>query len=109
MLTAFSGAKAPPPKVLDAFAAASPFGAALLDGEDPFSAIIVEANPALKAVAGGGEKGQAFGDLIEPASRADAANGWLRRGPVAPLEVRLRTTRPHAHLTWQRRPLGGLW
>ncbi|MBS0334147.1 MAG: hypothetical protein JSS35_15365, partial [Proteobacteria bacterium] len=29
VLSAFSGAKAPPPKVLDAFAAASPFGAAL--------------------------------------------------------------------------------
>ena len=90
VLTAFSGAKAPPPKVLDAFAAASPFGAALLDGEDPFSAIIVEANPALKAVAGGGEKGQAFGDLIEPASRADAAQRLESgAGSGAPLEVRL--------------------
>jgi two-component system cell cycle sensor histidine kinase/response regulator CckA len=90
VLTAFSGAKAPPPKVLDAFAAASPFGAALLDGEDPFSAIIVEANPALKAVAGGGEKGQAFGELIEPASRADAAQRLESgAGSGAPLEVRL--------------------
>ena len=79
VLTAFSGAVPPPPKVLDAFAAASPFGAALLDGEDPFSAIIVEANPALKAVAGGGEKGQVFGELIEPASRADAAQRDLTR------------------------------
>jgi len=90
VLTAFSGAKAPPPKVLDAFAAASPFGAALLDGEDPFSAIIVEANPALKAVAGGGEKGQAFGELIEPSSRADAAQRLESgAGSGAPLEVRL--------------------
>jgi two-component system cell cycle sensor histidine kinase/response regulator CckA len=90
VLSAFSGAKAPPPKVLDAFAAASPFGAALLDGEDPFSAIIVEANPALRAVAGGGEKGQAFGELIEPASRIDAAqrlDSGANSG--APLEVRL--------------------
>jgi len=90
VLTAFSGAKAPPPKVLDAFAAASPFGAALLDGEDPFSAIIVEANPALKAVAGGGEKGQAFGELIEQSSRADAAQRLESgAGSGAPLEVRL--------------------
>ena len=90
VLTAFSGAKAPPPKVLDAFAAASPFGAALLEGEDPFTAIIVEANPALKSVAGGGEKGQAFGDLIEPASRADAAQRLESgAGSGAPLEVRL--------------------
>ncbi|MFN4176326.1 MAG: cell cycle histidine kinase CckA [Phenylobacterium sp.] len=87
VLTAFSTAKAPPPKVLDAFAAASPFGAALLDGEDPFLAVIVEANPALKAVAGGGQVGQAFGDLIEPASRADAAQR-LADGK-GPLEVRL--------------------
>ena len=88
VLTAFSGAKAPPPKVLDAFAAASPFGAALLEGDDPFTARIVEANPALKAVAGGGEKGQAFGDLIEPVSRADAAEK-LAEGGGSPLEVRL--------------------
>ena len=90
VLTAFSTASGPPPKVLDAFAAASPFGAALLEGEDPFAALIVEANPALKAVAGGGVPGQAFGELIEPASRADAAQR-LAAGTAgaAPLEVRL--------------------
>jgi two-component system cell cycle sensor histidine kinase/response regulator CckA len=90
VLTAFSGARPAPPKVLDAFAAGSPFGAALLDGEDPFTALIVEANPALKAVAGGGEPGQAFGDLIDPASRADAAARLAQAAQVgAPLEVRL--------------------
>jgi two-component system cell cycle sensor histidine kinase/response regulator CckA len=90
VLTAFSGAVPPPPKVLDAFAAASPFGAALLEGEEPFEAQIVEANPALKAVAGGGEKGQAFGELIEPASRADAAQKLAAgQGSGAPVEVRL--------------------
>jgi two-component system cell cycle sensor histidine kinase/response regulator CckA len=90
VLNAVSGAKPPPPKVLDAFAAASPFGAALLDGDDPFTATIVEANPALAAVAGGGAPGQMFGELIEPASRLDAAT---RLGDSsqrqAPLEVRL--------------------
>ena len=35
VLSTRGGAQAPPPKVLDAFAAASPFGAALLDGDDP--------------------------------------------------------------------------
>jgi two-component system cell cycle sensor histidine kinase/response regulator CckA len=90
VITAFSTAGSPPPKVLDAFAAASPFGAALLEGEDPFAAVIVEANPALKAVAGGGEPGQAFGELIEPASRADAAQRLEKGGAGgAPLEVRL--------------------
>jgi len=76
--------------VLDAFAAASPFGAALLEGEDPFEAKIVEANPALKAVAGGGEKDQVFGELIEPASRLDAAQKLAAgQGSAAPVEVRL--------------------
>ena len=90
VLTAFSGAVPPPPKVLDAFAAASPFGAALLEGKDPFQATIVEANPALKAVAGGGEKGAVFGELIEPASRADAAQKLAAgQGSGAPVEVRL--------------------
>jgi two-component system cell cycle sensor histidine kinase/response regulator CckA len=88
VLTAFSIASAPPPKVLDAFAAASPFGAALIEGADPFEAKIVEANAALKSVAGGGEAGQAFGELIDPASRADAA-ARLGAGGGGPFEVRL--------------------
>jgi two-component system cell cycle sensor histidine kinase/response regulator CckA len=88
VINAFAGASAPPPKVLDAFAAASPFGAALLEGEDPFTAVILETNAALKAVAGGGDKGQLFGDLIDPASRADAALK-LAAGGATPLEVRL--------------------
>ncbi len=90
VLKAFNGALPPPPKVLDAFAAASPFGAALLEGEDPFESKIVEANPALKAVAGGGEKGQAFGELIEAASRAEASQKLAAgQGSGAPVEVRL--------------------
>jgi two-component system cell cycle sensor histidine kinase/response regulator CckA len=88
VLAAVATASPPPPKVLDAFAAASPFGAALLEGEDPFAAAIVEANPALAAVAGGGASGQVFGELIEPASRADAAQK-LKDGTQAALEVRL--------------------
>jgi two-component system cell cycle sensor histidine kinase/response regulator CckA len=76
--------------VLDAFASASPFGAALLEGEDPFAATIREANSALKAVAGGGQAGQAFGDLIEAGSRTEAAERLAHGGGTsAPLEVRL--------------------
>jgi two-component system cell cycle sensor histidine kinase/response regulator CckA len=90
VLNAVAGAKPPPPKVLDAFAAASPFGAALLEGDDPFTARIVEANPALAAVAHGGEPGQVFGDLIDPASRLDAAMRLAdARDGHAPLEVRM--------------------
>jgi two-component system cell cycle sensor histidine kinase/response regulator CckA len=88
VLDAVAKASAPPPKVLDAFAAASPFGAALLEGEDPFEARIIEANPALAAMAGGGRPGAVFGELIEPSSRADAAQR-LSAGAVAALEVRL--------------------
>jgi two-component system, cell cycle sensor histidine kinase and response regulator CckA len=90
VINAVAAAGPPPPQVLDAFAAASPFGAALLEGENPFAARIIEANPALKAVAGGGEVGQAFGELIEAASRADAAERLAAgTGSGAPLEVRL--------------------
>jgi len=88
VLDAVASAGSPPPKVLDAFAAASPFGAALLEGEDPFAATIIEANPALAAMAGGGRPGAVFGELIEAASRADAAQR-LSAGAVAALEVRL--------------------
>jgi two-component system cell cycle sensor histidine kinase/response regulator CckA len=88
VLSAFNGATPPPPKVLDAFAAASPFGAALLDGQDPFAAEIIEANPALTAMAGGGRPGSVFGDLIDAASRQDAAQR-MAVGAVGALEVRL--------------------
>ena len=102
VLTAAAGAKPPPPKVLDAFAAASPFGAALLEGEDPFNAVIVEANPALGAMAGAIAKGQAFGDLIEAASRQDAAQRLSAGGENA-LEVRLsRDPSKIAHLYLSR-------
>jgi len=80
----------PPPKVLDAFAAASPFGAALLEGENPFTATIVEANPTLAATAGFAGVGSVFADMIEPASRADAAARLSSGvGGGAALEVRL--------------------
>jgi len=90
VLNAVAAAKAPPPKVLDAFAAASPFGAALLEGEDPFDARIIEANPALAVLAKGGVAGRLFGALIEPASRLDAGIRLAdHKDGNAPLEVRL--------------------
>src|SRR5690606_22264918 len=77
------------PQTLDALAAASPFGAALLEGEEVFAAQIVEANPALGAMTGGkAETGTAFGDLIAPASRIDAGLG-ASEGASGPIEVRL--------------------
>jgi len=89
----------PAPTTLDAFAAAAPFGAALLDGADPFDAAIVEVNEALTALTGGRAKlGVIFGQLIEPNSRADARTRLnLRR--AGPIEVRLALETPRvAHL-----------
>ena len=88
VLKAVATAKAPPPKVLDAFAAASPFGAALLEGDDPFGATIIEANPALGLMARAGRAGAVFGDLIEASSRAEASQR-LASGAAGVLEVRL--------------------
>jgi len=90
VLAAFSKATPPPPRVLDAFAAASPFGAALLEGDDAFTATILEANPTLAGIPGYAGPGSVFGDLIEPVTRADA----IRRLAEKPhtetaLEVRL--------------------
>jgi two-component system cell cycle sensor histidine kinase/response regulator CckA len=74
---------------LDRFAAASPFGAALLDAGEVFAARIVEVNPALSAMtAGKAAPGTVFGDLIDPASRLDAGLG-LSDGRAGPIEVRL--------------------
>ena len=58
------------PAELDAFAAAAPFGAALLDGDDPATAAIVRANAALEAMAGKGERWPAT-------SLADADRGRI--------------------------------
>ena len=77
------------PATLDAFAAASPFGAAMLEGAEVFGAVIVEANPALTAMtAGQAASGLTFGDLIDPASRIDAGFG-AGEGRAGPIEVRL--------------------
>ncbi len=78
---------APPPNTLDAFAGASPFGAALLEGLEPFTSRVLEANPALTTMTGA-KAGVVFGDLIDAASRADAETR-LAEGRAGPYEVRL--------------------
>ncbi len=74
---------------LDAFAAAAPFGAALLEGGDPFEAAIIEANEAMEALTdGAAQPGVCFSDFIDPASRNEArARLASRQG--GPVEVRL--------------------
>jgi len=92
-------AAAPPTVALEAFAAAAPFGAALLDGLDPFEAAIVQANPAMMELTdGAAQVGAPFGALIDPASRTDA-RARLANRPGGPVEVRLALDAPRiAHL-----------
>jgi two-component system cell cycle sensor histidine kinase/response regulator CckA len=79
-----------PPAALDAFAAAAPFGAALLEGADPFDAVILQANGALLSLSGGkADAGARFGDLLEPAGLTEAAER-LAAKPGSPVEVRLK-------------------
>ncbi len=82
-------AKAQPLTALDAFAAAAPFGAALLNGDDPLSAAIVQVNSAFEAISGGRDPvGGGLRDIIEPASWIEAA-ARIQAGHAGPTEVRL--------------------
>jgi two-component system cell cycle sensor histidine kinase/response regulator CckA len=77
------------PSSLDAFAAAAPFGAALLNGDDPLEATINEANAAIEVMCGGKPlAGVRLADLIEPASWGEAAHR-IEAGRAGPLEVKL--------------------
>ncbi len=72
---------------LDPFAAASPFGAALIEGEDPFAGTILEVNEAWAAIAGApASAAETLGALLTEPSRADAAQR-LAAGGVGPFEV----------------------
>ncbi len=95
------------PIELDAFAEAAPFGAALLSGEDPFEAVISEANGALAEMAGDKvQEGAPFGDLIETASRLEA-QAKARDARGAPIEVKLAADPTRiAHLYLTRREGG---
>lgn len=74
---------------LDAFAAAAPFGAALLDGGDAFEAAVIEANEAMEALtSGGAQPGVRFAELLDLASRNEA-RARLAARPGGPVEVRL--------------------
>ncbi len=84
---------------LGAFAAASPFGAALIEGTAPFDGPILEVNEAWAAVAGAAlEPGATLGSLIAPQSRLDTEHS-LASGGAGPFEV-TPTARPEsfAHL-----------
>jgi two-component system cell cycle sensor histidine kinase/response regulator CckA len=76
------------PAALDPFAAAAPFGAALLDGDDPLQAVIKEANAAIEVVCDRPVVGARLAELIEPASWAEAAHR-IEAGRAGPVEVRI--------------------
>jgi two-component system cell cycle sensor histidine kinase/response regulator CckA len=92
---------------LDAFAAAAPFGAALLEGSDPLEATIVQVNPAFEAVSGGRNLvGGRLADLVEPASWLEAA-ARIDAGRAGPVEVRLAYDPTHvAHVYLTRAETG---
>ena len=73
---------------LDVFAAKAPFGAALVEGKNPFEARVLQSNAALTAMAGHSVQDQMFGDLMVPASRAEAQERFAQ-GQPAPFEVNL--------------------
>ncbi|HUO23152.1 MAG TPA: ATP-binding protein [Caulobacteraceae bacterium] len=87
---------------LDPLAEAAPFGAAVLDGEDPFESLILGVNPALERISQGrAREGATLGPLFEPASRAEvlARIQAVRPGAV---EVKLALDPPRTaqlHLT----------
>jgi two-component system cell cycle sensor histidine kinase/response regulator CckA len=90
-----------PEAVLDTFAGAAPFGAALLMGEDIFSAHIAEFNPVFAALLEQKADiltGRTFGDFVTEASRADLveklAPGKDGAPKAGPFDIVL--TAPHA-------------
>jgi len=74
---------------LDAFAAASPFGVALISGPDPFAGEIMEFNEALSAIAGPAAKsGGRLADLIGQKAVEEAVAQHVA-GRAGPLEASL--------------------
>ena len=71
---------------LDAFAAASPFGAALIEGDDPFDGPILEVNPAWAGIAGDVRAGATLGLALANEGRAEAAKRFAAGGG-GPFEV----------------------
>jgi two-component system cell cycle sensor histidine kinase/response regulator CckA len=85
------------PRGRDRFASAAPFGAAVLDQDDLFEGVILEANDGLKALSGGkAGAGVRFVDLLEPGS-LEEVRGRIAGGATGPLEVELAGKRA-AHL-----------
>ncbi|MEO8811925.1 MAG: histidine kinase dimerization/phospho-acceptor domain-containing protein, partial [Caulobacteraceae bacterium] len=75
--------------MLEPLAAVSPFGAALIDGDDVFDGVIAGVNEALVEIAGpGAAAGGTLGALVTTASRTEA-QARIVEGQPGPFEVRL--------------------
>ena len=75
------------PVELDVFAASAPFGAALIEGADPFQGVVVEANGALSAIVGADAViGVSFGTLLTATSIGEVTAS-LAAGRAGPFEV----------------------
>jgi two-component system cell cycle sensor histidine kinase/response regulator CckA len=87
------------PDTLDIFASTSPFGAALVEGDDPFHATGIEANAALAAIAGPAARaGATLRDLLTPEAADEAARSRVS-GETGPYEVALAADKERvAHL-----------
>jgi two-component system cell cycle sensor histidine kinase/response regulator CckA len=80
-------APAPQARLSARLAAPAPFGAALIEGDDPFTKIIAEASPALWSISGRtADAGLTLSDLIGETSREEAAAQWADGDP-GPFEV----------------------
>jgi two-component system cell cycle sensor histidine kinase/response regulator CckA len=94
-------ASAPPaaPPRLDAFAAASPFGVALIGGIDAVTGVVIEVNLVMTAIAGPAAKpGARLEDLIGEAGATELAER-MQAGHSGPIEVELSGQRTvHLHV-----------
>jgi two-component system cell cycle sensor histidine kinase/response regulator CckA len=77
------------PAQLDAFATASPFGAALIEGEDPFAGRILEVNETWAAIAGEAPGPTAQLSPLLTDKSCEDAQSRLAAGSVGPFEVTL--------------------
>ena len=79
---------APPASTgLDAFAAASPFGIALIDAPDPLSGVVIEVNLAMAAIVGPHAKpGARLAELVGETGARELAD-HMRAGHAGPVEA----------------------
>lgn len=87
-----AGGEDTPGRTFDAMFAAAPFGVARLDGADPLSAMVEDANPTLVQLSGGAAvPGARFAELFEAGDGLTAAFETALAGRGEPGEAELKT------------------